>query len=158
MEKNFNIKDALETTNLFQLFDATGTSYKYDEINNVITVIVNSGEEVEMMSELVEDPDIFGAIEADKTEMDSMTIKVGTQEEKDEVEFSKYRMDPDKEKMYNPEENVVDYGEVFNFAFSTTKIGSVIHNDNKPKVTKDTLANLEDLFDDDEDWMNEEDN
>jgi len=72
-------------------------------------------------------------------------------------DFSEYRMNPDKEKMFNPEENVVDYGVLMEQIFGEAPTG--VTNSNTIKVSDDTKSKISnllgDLEDDDDDWMND---
>ena len=74
-------------------------------------------------------------------------------------DFSEYRMNADKEKMFNPEENVVNYGGLLDQMFGST-VSGVIQDDDKINVSDNTKSKISDILgdlddDDDDDWMNE---
>ena len=75
-------------------------------------------------------------------------------------DFSEYRMDLTKEPMLNPEENVVDYGDLLS-NLSGSSASGVIIEDKKMNVSDDATSKISDLLgdldddDDDDDWMNE---
>ena len=74
-------------------------------------------------------------------------------------DFSQYRMDPNKKKMFNPEENVVDYGGLMEQMFGEAPSGVTyskdvinVSDEAKSKID-DILGDFDDDDEDDDDWM-----
>jgi len=139
MKKYFNIKDALESSKLFTVLTMNNVRFKEDKENNNIDILVSNEEIIDDISKLVES-DIFMGIEIDQeSEENNLTIRLASKEELEEVEFSQYRLNTDSEKMYNPEENITDYGVLMDEMFGKKE-------ENKMKVSSKTLSKIDKLL------------